>query len=105
MRSRKSINPRTKLKAYLYFSGIYTFRASGTLIPVSVWFISIRTQITLKKENIKDILSIDEESANEQQKFKQTINFIGQNNKLNCTQFSEDYRVFFLDFFPLRRQL
>ncbi len=44
----------------------------------------------------KDIISVDEESANEQRakKIWKTINLIEENNKLNCTQFSKDSRVF-----------
>ncbi len=32
--------------------------------------------------------------SNEQKELEQTINLIGQNNKLNCTQFIVDSHVF-----------
>ncbi len=32
----------------------------------------------------------------EAKELKETINLIGENNKLNCTQFSKDSRVFFI---------
>ena len=37
--------------------------------------------------------------SNEQKELEQTINFIRQNDKLNCTQYSKDSRVFFIFIF------
>ena len=49
----------------------------------------------------KDIKSIDEESANEQRAKRhcdKLSTLLDRKNKINCTQFSKDSRVF-LDFF------
>ena len=65
-----------------------------------------RTVIKYYAVFVINSLSTDEKSAVEQRakKIEQTINLSTISNKLNCTQFSKDSRVF-LDFFPMRRRL
>ncbi len=51
---------------------------------------TIKSEFSSSNVEIKDIISLDEESANEQKDLEQTINLIGQ----NYTQLSKHSRVF-----------